>query len=66
MKLVLPDHTEVSVDDLRQIRTDAVAEWRKAERKQTLATNRMAYCESIVLGCISRMRLLKILNRTEE
>ena len=65
MKLVLPDHTQVSIEDLERLQDKAVSEWRKADKAMKHATNRMAASENVVRGCRVRIRLLRILESEE-
>lgn len=61
MKLVLPNHTEVSIAELEEFRDRAIDEWRKAEKAQRRAQSRMRDAESVLSSCVSRIRLLRIL-----
>lgn len=61
LSLVLPDHTIVDTDELRNIKRRAIEEWEKANKKEHTAINRKIFCESVIKEAMSRMRLLRIL-----
>jgi hypothetical protein len=65
MKLVLPDHTEVSMKDLEDIKLQAIGEWQEAEKAINKAEIRRQEAESVIRGCISRIRLLRILEENQ-
>ena len=62
MKLVLPDHTEIDIEGLEQLRRDAIGGWQKADKTEQRALLRKRNCEGVVRGCAERIRLLRILS----
>ena len=58
---IVIDHQEYTVEDLEKMKDEAVTEWRKADKAVNRAESRMRRAEETIRGCVSRIRLLKML-----